>query len=111
MTYMGLIQAMKDLGFPCTYHHFVTPPTPPYTVVLHAYSSDIIADNQNYADIGNYQLELYHTIKHPPSEKKIEDKLRELRIPYQKVETYLESEGLYQIIYQVRLIGGETNGE
>jgi hypothetical protein len=111
MTYMGLIQAMRDLGFPCTYHHFVTPPTPPYTVVLHAYSSDVKADNQNYAEVGNYQLELYHTIKHPPSEKLIEDKLKELRLPYQKTETYLESEELYQIIYQVRLIGGDINGE
>lgn len=106
MTYLDLIQEMKTLGFPCTYHHFATEPTPPYTVVLHAYSSDVIADNQNYADVGNYQLELYHTIKHPPSEKQIEDKLRELRLPYQKIETFIESEGLYQVIYQIRLIGG-----
>lgn len=111
MTYLDLIQEMRALGFPCAYHHFNTPPEPPYTVVLYAYSSDVQADNQNYAEVGNYQLELYHTIKHPPSEKKIEDKLRELRLPYEKTESYIESEGLYQIIYQVRLLGGNRNGE
>lgn len=106
MTYLDLIQEMRDLGFPCTYHHFNTPPATPYTVVLYAYSADVQADNHNYTEVGNYQLELYHTIKHPPSEKLIENRLRELRLPYQKTETYIESEGLYQIIYQVRLLGG-----
>ena len=94
------------MGLPCAYHHFTTPPPPPYTVVLYAYSADVQADNQNYAEVGNYQLELYHTIKHPPSEKLIENRLRELRLPYQKTETHIESEGLYQIIYQIRLVGG-----
>lgn len=106
MTYLDLIQEMRGLGLPCAYHHFTTPPPPPYTVVLYAYSDDMQADNHNYAEVGNYQLELYHTIKHPPSEKLIENKLRELRLPYQKTETYIESEGLYQIIYQIRLVGG-----
>lgn len=106
MTYMDLIQAMKDLGFPCAYHHFVTPPELPYTVVLYGYSSDVIADNRNYTDVGNYQLELYHNIKHPPSEMLIENKLKELRLPYRKIETFIESEKLYQVIYQIRLIGG-----
>lgn len=107
MTYLDLMQAMRGLGFPCAYHHFPTAPEPPYTVVLYTYSSDLQADNQNYADVGNYQLELYHNVKHPPSEKLIENKLKELRIPYEKVETYIESERLYQVIYRVRLIGGE----
>jgi len=53
-------------------------------VVLYGYSSDVIADNRNYADVGNYQLELYHNIKHPPSEMLIENKLKELRLPYRK---------------------------
>jgi len=106
MTYMDLIQAMQGAGFPCAYHHFTDPPKPPYTVVLYAYSSDTQADNQNYADVGNYQLELYHTIKHPPSEMLIQNKLKELRLPYQKVESYIESEKLYQVIYRIRLIGG-----
>lgn len=105
--YLDLIQEMRDLGFPCTYHHYATPPEPPYTVVLYAYSDDMQADNHNYSEVGAYQLELYHTIKHPPSEKLIEGRLRELRLPYQKTEAYIESEGLYQIIYQVRLLGGD----
>jgi len=111
VTYLELIQEMRHAGFPCTYHHYPTPPSPPYTVVLYAYSNDVQADNHNYADVGNYQLELYHTIKHPPSERKIEGRLRELRIPYQKTETYIESEGLYQIVYQVQLLGGNFDGE
>jgi len=106
MTYLDLIQEMRGLGFPCAYHHFTTSPEPPYTVVLYAYSNDVQADNQNYAEVGNYQLELYHTIKHPPSEMLIENKLKELRLPYRKIEMFIESEQLYQVIYQIRLVGG-----
>lgn len=106
MTYMELINHIRDLGLPCAYGSFATPPDLPYAIVVYAYDSDLQADNQNYAEVGNYQLELYHSIKHPPSENLIQDKLKELRLPYRKTETFIDSEKLYQIVYDIKLIGG-----
>lgn len=106
MTYSDLIRAIRETGLPCTYSSFADPPPLPYTVVQYAYDSDLIADNQNYAEVGNYQLELYHNVKHPPSEKLVQDKLKELRLPYRKTEVYIDSEKLYQVVYEIQLIGG-----
>lgn len=104
MDYKDIINEMRVLGFPCTYGEFKEEQTPPYTVILFSQSNDFMADNHNYKDIGNYQLELYHNIKHPPSETLIEDKLKELRIPYFKSETPIEREKMYQVVYEIQLI-------
>lgn len=106
MTYMDLINELKSLGFPVTYGSFKSSPTPPFITVQFAYNNDIIADNQNYQDVGDYQVELYTTVKHPPTEQLVQGKLKELRLPYTKVETFLDSEDLYQVIYEIQLIGG-----
>ena len=106
MTYMDLINEIKALGFSCTYGSFKSKPPIPFCTVNFAYNNDMIADNQNYQDVGQYQLEYYNSIKYPLDEQKIESKLKELRLPYTKVETFLDSEDLYQIIYEIQLIGG-----
>lgn len=106
MTYVELIEEMEVLGFPCTYNSFKKPQPLPYTVVTFAYNNDLIADNYNYQNVGNYQLEYYNSTKHPSDEKKIENRLKELRLPYSKTETFLDSENLYRVIYEIQLIGG-----
>jgi hypothetical protein len=111
MTQGELYQALLTLALPVAYHSFPAgdpahpPPSPPYIVYLYAYSSDIMADNRNYAGRGNWQIELYTKSKDPASEKKVQDLLKSLRLPYRKTETYLESEKLRQVIYEVQLIG------
>ena len=106
MDYRDICSAMRDLGFPCAYGSFNFPPTIPYTVVVFAYDNDIMADNQNYKGVGNYQLEYYNSVKFPPDEILIQNKLKELRLPYTKTEVFLDSEDLYQIVYDIQLIGG-----
>lgn len=106
MTYLDIIDEMEALGFPCTYRSFKSSPPIPFMAVNFAYSNDIMADNHNYKDVGNYQLEYYNSIKYPPDEMKIEDRLKELRLPYTKTEAFLDSEDLYQIVYEIQLIGG-----
>lgn len=97
--------ALKATGYPVAYSHFKKEITPPYIVYLFAYSSDLIADNVNYQEISNFQVELYTAIKDLAAEKKVQDKLKELSLPYQKSETWIESEQLFQILYEIQLIG------
>lgn len=111
MTQTELHQALKSLGMPVVYGEFVsTPenpaPPPPFITYQFSYSGDLMADNHNYVDIENFQVELYTTKKDPATEKLIQDKFKELRLPYSKSGSWLDSEKLFQIIYEIQLIGG-----
>lgn len=110
MTQADLFAALKSLGLPVTYSEFVsTPenpaPLPPFINYQFSDSSDLMADNQNFAEIGNYQVELYTDKKDLAREKLVQDKLKELTLPYTKVEARIEEEKLYQVIYTIQLIG------
>lgn len=106
MTQAELYQELKSIGLPVTYHHFTTPPSLPYLVYLFLYSNDLIADNQNYQEISNFQVELYTNKKDLQSEALVESKLKALSMPYSKLETWIDTENLYQIMYEIQLIGG-----
>jgi hypothetical protein len=106
MTQAELYQALKSIGFPVAYGSFTNPVTPPFITYQFAYSSDMIADNHNYVDIGNFQVELYTDKKDLTTEKKVQDKLKKLGLPYRKFETFLDTENIYQILYEIQIIGG-----
>lgn len=112
MTPAELYQQLLTLKLPVAYSHFPAddtdnpPPKPPYIVYLYVNSSDIMADNQNYLDIGNYQVELYSKSKDTVNEGKVEALFDSLSLPYRKSETRLDSEKLRQVVYEIQLIGG-----
>lgn len=105
MTQTELYAALKSLGYPVTYSSFVTSPSPPFITYQFAYSNDFMADDANYTEISNFQIELYSVKKDLTAEKKVQDKLKELQVPYSKNEAWLDSEKLHQIIYEIQLIG------
>lgn len=106
MTQAELYAALKSLGMPVAYGEFTTATTPPFITYQFAYSNDMQADNHNYIEISNFQIEVYTKTKDLAAEKKVQDKLKELRLPYSKIETWLDSENLRQVIYEVQIIGG-----
>lgn len=106
MTSEELYAALDGLGMPVAYGAHKDVPKPPYITYLMAYNSDVKADNWNYVKIENYQIELYTVNKDLPSEDKLEGLFKLLKLPYSKVEIYLDSEKLRQVIYQIQLIGG-----
>ncbi len=97
----ALFALLKTTGLPVAYHHFVSPPSPPYIVYLFSYSSNFGADGKVYHKIPNYQVELYTTKKDPASEKLIEDVFDANEIYWERTETYIDSEGLYQVLYEI----------
>ena len=92
---------LETTGLPVAYHHFKTPPEPPYIVYLLSYSSNFGADNKVHSQADNYQVELYTTIKDPASEKLVEDLFDANDIFWDKTETYIDSEDLYQVLYEI----------
>lgn len=109
MTLAELNTILKATGYPVAYSHFTGTttnpiPDPPYITYLVAYSPNFIADNRTYKKIDAVQIELYTTKKDLAAEKKLEDLLDANDVPYNSDETFIESEGLFQKIYEVRLI-------
>ena len=96
-----LFQLLKTTKLPVAYHHFTSPPSPPYVVYLFSYSSNFGADNKVYDAEKNFQVELYTKTKDLASEKLIEDALNGADVYWEKTETYIESEGLYQVLYEI----------
>lgn len=97
----ALYGLLDTLNLPLAYHHFVEPPVPPYIVYLFSYSNNFGADNKVYQKIPNYQVELYTTKKDPDSEKLIEDLFDSNDIFYEKTEAFIDSENLYQVLYEI----------
>ena len=101
MDEVTLFNLLKSTGLPVAYHHFTSPPEPPYIVYLFAYSSNFGADNKVHSQADNYQVELYTKTKDPAAEALIEDIFDEHDIYWEKSETYIDSEGLYQVLYEI----------
>lgn len=109
MKITDLINILKATGLPIFYSHFnVTDddpvPEPPYMTYIFSYSSNMYADNKVYKKIDNFQIELYTKIKDLQAEKKLEDLFDLNEIPYSTSEIFIESENIFQKIYEVRLI-------
>ncbi|WP_163102254.1 hypothetical protein [Peribacillus alkalitolerans] len=104
MNLAELKQILDATGHTVAYSHFTAPPSPPYVCYLVAYSSNFIADNKVYHKIDIVQIELYTTKKDLVAEGKLEKVLDDNDIPYESTETFIESEKLFQKIYEVRMI-------
>jgi len=97
----ALFALLKTTNLPVAYHHFTSPPTPPYIVYLFSYSSNFGADNKVYDAEKNFQVELYTKTKDPTSEALIEGLCDANDIFWDKTEIYIDSEGLYQVLYEI----------
>lgn len=103
MTLSELNAILKSSGYPVTYSHFKDAQTPPFICYWSPYSPNFIADNKVYKKIDVVQIELYTTKKDLAAEKKLEDLLDANDLPYEPIESFIESEQLFQRIYEVRL--------
>lgn len=106
MTQTELYNILKSTGLPVAYNHFKSShgnsiPDPPYIVYLFTHSSNFGADNKVHHKANNYQVELYSVKKDLASEELLEDLFDENDIFYDKSETYIDSESLYQVIYEI----------
>lgn len=109
MTLEEINLILQATGLPVAYSHFVESdnsplPEPPFIVYLVVYSSNFMADNKVYKSIQTVQIELYTDKKDLESEAILENVLNENELPYQTTETFIDSEQLFQKIYEVRLI-------
>ena len=104
MTYLELITKLKTLGYPVTYDTFSEQQTPPFITILSVDNDDLIADNINYLDIENFQIELYQNGYYPPVEKELDNLFKENGLAYDKSRSPIPEEDLYQTVYEISII-------
>lgn len=83
------------------YHHFAEgeSPEPPFICYLLPGSDNFSADGRVYYKINEVHIELYTDWKDLAVKQKVEDVLDEHGIYYNKSETWIESEKLYEVLY------------
>lgn len=104
MTLAELNTILKSTGYPVAYSHFNETVSSPFITYSVVGSSNFFADNKVDKKIDNIQVELYTRKKDLVAEKLLEDILDENEIAYKTTETYIDSEKIFQKIYEMRLI-------
>lgn len=104
MTLEKLYSILKATGYPVAYSHFEVKTKLPFITYLVDGSSNFFADNKVYKKIKNIKIELYTAEKNLEIEENLERLLDENEIAYETDGTWIESEKLFQKIYEVELI-------
>lgn len=96
-----LLQILNETQISFAYHHFAEgeSPEPPFICYLLPGSNNFSADGKVYYKINEVHIELYTDLKDLAGEQQLEDVLDEHGIFYNKSETWIESEKLYEVLY------------
>lgn len=100
-----MISLLKAIGLPYAYDHFGegNAPKPPFICYLYPQSDNFSADGIVYLKKNQVSLELYTDQKAVTLEHQVEIVLDENNIFYNKSEVYIESEKMYEVLYQFTL--------
>ena len=106
MTFQEVKQMIESIGLPYTYDSFPNnvAPTPPYIVFNYPNNDDFGADNTNYVSIDVLNIELYTSTKNFELERNLEAVLNANGFFYDKTETYIRQDNIYQITYVTEVI-------
>lgn len=102
-----LTAILNTIGLPYAYDHFAEgeSPEPPFLCYLLPGSSNFSADGKVYHRISEVRLELYTDYKDLASEQKVEDAFDAAGIFYNKTETWIDGEKLYEVLYSFDMEG------
>lgn len=105
MTYDDITNMLKEAGLPLAYDHFAEgeSPEPPFLIFLFPGSDNMFADNGVYFKISQLNMELYTDKKDLELEEKLEDILTAHEIPWEKSEVWIDSEKMYEVLYQTEI--------
>ena len=105
MSYEEIKEMLEGLGLPVAYHHFAEgeTPEPPFLVYLTPGSHNFAADGKVYFKVKQLDVELYTDKKDPVLEERLEAVFDDRFLFYEKSETYIESEKLYEVLYEMEV--------
>ena len=105
MTYEEICEMVQEIGLPFAYHHFAEgeSPKPPFVLFLSPGEHTFGADDLMYISFKKLDIELYTDEKSPEAEHRVEEILTQYGIFYTKNEIFIESERLYEVIYEMEV--------
>ena len=105
MTYEKLVAMLEEADLPLAYDHFAEgeSPDPPFLVFLSPREDTFSADNIVYASFPEVNVELYTDKKSLKLEKKLQNIFADHEVHWEKSETYIDSERMYEVLYELTL--------
>lgn len=105
MSHEEVLKMVGEMRLPFAYDHFNEgeSPEPPFLVFLYPKSDNFPADGIAYYKINQLDIELYTDLKQPELEETIEAVLLKYGIFYGKSEVWIESEKLYEVLYEMEV--------
>lgn len=105
MTHEEVVAMMEEMNLPFAYHHFAEgeSPNPPFAVFLYPGSNNFSADGKVYFKADRLNIEIYTDIKNIELELTVEAVLDLHGIFYEKSEVWIETENLYEVLYQMEV--------
>ncbi|MCM1096932.1 MAG: hypothetical protein NC427_02585 [Ruminococcus flavefaciens] len=105
MTKTEVVEMVAEFGLPYAYDHFAEgeSPEPPFVVYLYPRSDNFAADGTVYFKKDRLHVELYTDSKDLSLEQQIEDVLDAHGLFYNKSEVWIQSERLYEVLYQMEV--------
>lgn len=104
MTLPELAQALESLGYPVAYSHFATAQTPPFICYLVTDGDTFSTDNKPIHESTNVDIELYVKYKSIEIENQIKNLLTEKELPWIYNELFIDTEGVFQCTFSIKLI-------
>lgn len=106
MTEKEFKELLEDTDLEVTYHSWPIGQAPelPYLVYRYPQTDNFNADDTVYQQINNVDVELYTNSKDFATEKAVEAVLDGASIPWQKSENYIETERMYQTVYEMEIL-------
>lgn len=113
MTLKEVNEMIKSIGIDYTYYQFPkdTEHEPPYICFFYTNSNDVYADQSNYQKIRGLSIELYTAQKDFDLEDLVEEVLSSYDLTYYKEESYIDSELMWQISYDMDIVIKEDTNE
>lgn len=100
-----LLEMLGEMQIPFAYDHFAEgeAPNPPFICYLLPGSNNFSADGVAYFKVNEVRIELYTDTKDLSVEQNVEAVLDQHGFFYEKSETWIESEKLYEVLYSFEL--------
>lgn len=100
-----IVKILDEIGLPYAYDHFAEGEAikPPFICFLYTGSNNFAADGIAYFKKNVIHIELYTDKKSLKLEKQIETVLDKYGLFYNKSETWIPSERLYEVLFSFEL--------
>lgn len=106
MTYQNVAEMVEGIGVPFAYYQFPedTEQATPFVCFFYSGDNDLKADDSNYQKIEHLIIEVYTDNKDFTLEATTESVLRSYGMVWTKEETFLDSERMHEVIYEMDIV-------